>query len=136
MTSDTHDLISSERTTEEKIASSASHRHRSGHRNRDRVLPTRQECYLADEQPAVSEVELAPEDLSRSGPQREGDGSGRGVLQIFQGHIQSERRRPRLQDPRFKLTFHLVEDSHTLCVTVVAVHLETAGRTAKVEGNR
>lgn len=101
------------------------------------MLPTRQECYLADEQPAVSEVELAPEDLSRSGPQREGDGSGRGVLQIFQGHIQSERRRPRLEDPRFELTFHLIEDSDALCVTVVAVHLEErAGRTAKVEANR
>lgn len=88
------------------------------------MLPTRQECYLADEQPAVSEVELAPEDLSRSGPQREGDGPGRGVLQVFQGHIQSERRRPRLEDARFKLALHLVEDPDPLCVTVVAVHLE------------
>lgn len=88
------------------------------------MLPTRQECYLADEQPAVSEEELAPEDLSRPGPQREGDASGRGVLQIFQGHIQAERRRPGLEDPSFKLAFHLIEDSDTLCVTVVAVHLE------------
>lgn len=88
------------------------------------MLPTRQECYLADEQPAVSEVELAPEDLSRPGPQREGDGSGRGVLQIFQGHIESQGRRPRLEDPRFKLTLHLIEDSCTLRVPVVAVHLE------------
>lgn len=101
------------------------------------MLPTGQECYLADQQPAVGEIELAPEDLSRLGPQREGDGSGRGVLQIFQGHIQSERRRPRLEDPRFKLAFHLIEDSDTLCVTVVAVHLEKrVRRTAKVEGNR
>lgn len=106
----------------------------SGNRSTDRGLPTRQECYLADEQPAVGEVELAPEDLSRPGPQREGDGSGGGVLQIFQGHVQSERRRPRLEDPRFKLAFHLIEDSDTLSVTVVAVHLEKRVRRKDGEG--
>lgn len=88
------------------------------------MLPTRQECYLADEQPAVGEVELAPEDLRRPGPQREGDASRRRVLQILQGHVQGERRGPRLQDPGFELTFHLVEDPDALRVTVVAVHLD------------
>lgn len=36
---------------------------------------TREEGYLADEQPAVSEVEFAAEDLSWPGTQWEGNGS-------------------------------------------------------------
>lgn len=102
--------------------------------------PTGQECYLADEQPAVGEVELAQEDLSRPGPQGEGDGPGGGVLQVLQGHVQGQGRGPRLEDAGFELTLHLVEDPHALGVTVVAVHLETemeggrgGVRTAKVE---
>lgn len=88
------------------------------------MQPTRQERYLADEQPAVGEVELAQEDLSRPGPQREGDGSRRRVLQVLQGHVQSQRRGPRLEDAGFKLTLDPTEDPHALRVTVVAVHLE------------
>lgn len=39
-------------------------------------FPTREEGYLADQEPAVSKVEFAAEDLSRPATQREGDGSG------------------------------------------------------------
>lgn len=88
------------------------------------MLPTRQEVDLADEQPAVGEVELAAEDLSRPRTQRKGDGSRRRVLQVLQGHVQSQRRGPGLEDPGFELTRHLVEDLHALRVTVVAVHLQ------------
>lgn len=87
------------------------------------VLPTGQERYLADEQPAVSEVELAAKDLSSPGTQGKGDGSGRRVFEVFQGHRQSQRRGPRLEDARFEQTLDLIEDSHALRVAVVAVHL-------------
>lgn len=100
------------------------------------MLPTRQECDLADEQPAVGEVELAPEDLSRPGPQRQGDASRRRVLQILQGHVQSQRSGPGLQDPGFKLAFHLTEDPHALRVPVVAVHLEQRDSSEDGEGPR
>lgn len=122
MTSDTRDFISSSRPTEESSippGSGVSQTYLGS-----RALPTRQEGYLADEQPAVGKVELAAEDLSRPGPQREGDASRRRVLQILQGHVQSERRGPGLEDPGFKLTLDLVEDPYALRVTVVAVHLE------------
>lgn len=89
-----------------------------------RALPTRQEVDLADEQPAVGEVELAAEDLSRPGTQREGDGSRRRVLQVLQGHVQGQGRGPGLEDPGLELTRHLVEHLHALRVTVVAVHLQ------------
>lgn len=72
----------------------------------------------------VSEVKFTAEDLSWLGAQREGDGSGRGVLQIFQGHGQSEGRGPGLQDARLETTLHFIEDSNSLRVAVVTVHLQ------------
>lgn len=100
------------------------------------MLPTRQERYLADEQPAVGEVEPAAEDLGRPGPQREGDGSGRRVLQVLQGHVQGQRRGPRLEDPGFELALDLIEDAHALRVPVVAVHLEQGDGSEDGEGPR
>lgn len=38
-------------------------------------FPTREEGYLADEQPAVSKVEFAAKDLSQTPAQWEGDGT-------------------------------------------------------------
>ena len=98
------------------------------------MLLTREEGYLADEQPSISEVEFAEEDLSGPAAQREGDGSRGGVLQILQGHGQREGRRPRLQDARLEETLHFAEDSHALSVAVVAVHLEEEDEGRKRKG--
>lgn len=57
------------------------------------------------------------------GAQREGDGPGGGVLQIFQGHGQGERRRPGLQESALEKTFDFAEDTDALRVAVVAVDL-------------
>lgn len=87
-------------------------------------FPTREEGYLTDEQPAVCKVEFAAEDLSRPAAKWEGDGSWRGVLQIFEGNRQGERRRgPGLKEARLEKTLYFAEDSDALCVAVVTVHL-------------
>ncbi len=97
------------------------------------LCPTREEGYLADEQPAVSEVEFAAENLSWPGAQWEGDGSGGGVLQILQGHRQGERGGPGLEDARLKKTLYLAEDSYALGVAVVTVHLKEGDKSENAE---
>jgi len=96
------------------------------------AFPTREEGYLADEEPAVGKVEFAAEDLSRPAAQREGDGSRGGVFQILKGHGQSELRGPRLEEARLEKTLDLAEDSHALSVAVVTVHLERGDRRGDV----
>lgn len=87
-------------------------------------FPTREEGYLADQQPAVCKVEFAAEDLSGPVAERDGDGSWGGVLQILQRDELSEPRGgPLLQEARLKETLHFAEDSHALCVSVVTVNL-------------
>lgn len=86
---------------------------------------TREKRNLADEQPLVGEEEFTAEDLGRAAAEWQRDGSGRGVLQVLQGHGQREGRRgPGLEDPGFEHTLHSAEDPDALSVSVVAVHLE------------
>ena len=89
--------------------------------------PTGVEGDLADEQPAVGEGKLAAQDLCGAPPQGQGDGPGRGVLQVLQGHGQDQRWGPGLQQARLELALHTAEDPHALRVTIVTMHLEGGG---------
>lgn len=88
------------------------------------VLCTRVEADLANEEPTAFESKAAAENLCRLSPERQGDGAGRRVVHVSQGHVKDERRLcPRAQQSCFKLTLHPAEHPHALSVSVTAVHL-------------